>query len=595
MENLNQNLQGGKKLFTKRNLVIILIAVIFISLIAVVYSKDSEEEETVVLAKQVKTMILGSTEQDGDAIRSVGTVMPETSVDVVALVSGTVRGIFFNSGDDVYMNQILVNMQSDSVSTSYSNSQINYLNMLNNLDAVKRIADENIRKAELGVTTAAESVKSAEIALKAAQDNLANSSSLQDKGVLDTQDGAIISFYDYVNNINNTLDQIDYLIGAEIGTPQLDSAVGALGAKNVLTLSQAKTSYHSARAAYDIVHALTPTRSSILDDMDQVSNALDLTKQAVDDVINLLNNSIATDSFPEESLTAQKTVFTGVRSTVIGMQTGADTIRNSLENLGLTNIQQTDALENAVSAAQSQLQIAQVSYDNALASLESAKQSKEQQLITAQTQVDSAQGQLNLSGTQVSDLIIKSPIDGKITYKAVELGSEVNAGQKIAEVSKTDQVKIELSLSSEDIYRIELGQEVTVNDDITATISSIDPAADPVTKKVKIEILVDNSEGKLISGTFVDVSIPVKKLEKTSANSLFIPLKAINALQNDNIVFLVKNDVETGKNIAREVSVETGKTQANLIEVTSGLREGDELIISGNKDLENNDIIEISN
>ncbi|MFH1522551.1 MAG: efflux RND transporter periplasmic adaptor subunit [Patescibacteria group bacterium] len=549
--------------------------------------KDNNKETQEESRKKVKTMILDLSEQN-NFISAVGTVKPETIIEVVALSQGTVRALFFDIGEKVYINQVLADLHNNTALTSNSNAQINYFNMQNNIDAIIRLTDGTIRQAEIGIQNALKSIGSAEIALKTAEDNLTNTISLQEKNNTDTKDKAIILFSDYLNTVNNTLEQVNYIIKAE-GDIQLDGVATTLSIKNPQHLSDAKNYYLLTRNAYIGLNQIKPSRNTVVNNIKEVINALELTKLTVDNTIKALNSTISNPNFSQSSMNTQLTIFSTFRSAVVSAQTSSKTTLDSLENLKLANKKEKDALDNAISSAKKQLELAQIGHDIASASLESARQSQEQQLIGAQTSLDSAEGQLNLSNDQIVDLTINAPMGGTITGKFIELGGEVAPGQKIAEVQKIDKVKIEISLPSEDIYRIEVGQKVIINDKLEAEISLIDPTADSVTRKVRAEILFDNKENKLITGTFVDVIISIKEQEKVSPESVSIPLKAVTIAEGENYVFV--ND----KGIAKKVVVEVGKTEGALIEILSGLNDGNELIVEGGKNLEEDESIEISN
>ena len=132
-----------------------------------------------------------------------------------------------------------------------------------------------------------------------------------------------------------------------------------------------------------------------------------------------------------------------------------------------------------------------------------------------------------------------------------------------------------------------------INDNLGGVIGHIDPAADPMTKKVKVEIAFDNKDKELIPETFVDITIYTT--EENNANSVFsadsflVPLKAVTITQTEKYVFLAKE----GKAI--KTTVEIGQTEGNKVEITAGLNNGDELIIEGNRNLEGDEGIEIIN
>ncbi len=568
--------------------------VIIVLIIGTVYSgvkyfssnNDNQQDEKVVINKDVEILKTDRSSQNSNIIETVGTVKAEAKIDVVAIVGGTVSSDFFEIGDDVFVNQVLSDLFSNTLLTNYTNAQTNYSNAVNSLDSTKRLTDESIRQAGIGVLNAEEAIKSAEISLENAKDNLNNSIALQEKSVFDTQDAAISSFYSYLNTINTTLDQVNYIIQAEDGI-QLANIDRVLAKKNIQSLYDAKGKYVETKNSFNNISKYSPNRSNIKINTEEAVEALKLTKEIVDDTIVVLNNTITDNNFTSVQLSAQLTSFSTLRNTVVTALLSAQSTLQGLENSSLQNKQSLDVLENAVASAENQLRIAKLGYDNAIISLSNSEQAQDQQLIGAQTSLDSIEGQLNLTGNQVVDMTVRAPISGKVTGKFVELGAEINPGQKIAEISQAKNVKIEINLSSDDIYRIELGQKVLINDDLEATILTINPSADLITKKVMVEIFFDNSDEVLIPGTFVSVNIPVEKITKTNKNSVFVPLKSVIITQNENFLFVNNNG------IAEKFLVELGRTEGALVEVLNGLEDGVEIVVEGAKSLKEGDAIRV--
>jgi RND family efflux transporter MFP subunit len=311
--------------------------------------------------------------------------------------------------------------------------------------------------------------------------------------------------------------------------------------------------------------------------------------KTVASTVTVLDNTTPNQNFSESALITQRDAYLGILNSVVGTQTRVQASINNLEGLGLNDEKLANSLKTAVDSAESQLEMAKVAYENALVNLERAKQAKEQQILSAQMSIDNSLGQLNLNRDQFSDLTLKAPISGRITKKAVDLGTEASPGQLIAQVSQTDELKIEINLSSEDAYAISEGQLVIINNKYEAEISSINPAADEITRKVKAEIRFDNQDNKLIPGTTVDIEIPAssEELDDVSAESIFIPIRAVNIDQIENYVFIADADQ------AKKVIVEIGDQKGNLIEIVSGLKAGDMLIVDGGRILEDGDLIDI--
>ena len=582
----NNNIFDKKQIKLKRlKTAMIIVSILLIATVAYAVknsqTKIEQDQENNNIAKQVQTIVLGE-HQTADAIETAGSVKAETKVDVISLGSGTIRDLYFDIGDSVFANKLLTSLSESSVSTNYNTTKNNFDNLQNNLSATERLADEAIKRAELGIITAEESVISAEIALQASQDNFNNTKNLLIKNSQDTKNNTITNFYNYLNTIQSTLDQINYVIKAE-GERQLDGISKTLGIQNPQTITNAKINYFIAKNDYNFLSQKTPDSSSILDDIYDLSKTLKNIKQALNDVISVFDNTISSDTFSETSLNAQKTTFTTLLTSIVGYQSSLLGILQTLQNIDLNNKQQLDSLDNNVKSTNQQLQLSRIAYDNAVAGLTNAKQAKTQQLIGAQTTVDNAKGQLNLSATRIADLSIKSPIRGTITNKYVDIGTKVNPGQKIAEVSQTDLVKIEVALSSNDIYRISLGQEVNINNSLKGTITNIDPTADPFTRKVGVKISFDNKNTELIAETFVDVSIPITKIILSQEDAFLVPIKAVTLSQSESCVFIVNDG------IAQKIQVEIGNPQGNQIEILSGLSKGNILIIEGNKQLQSGD------
>ncbi len=580
---------------------ILIIAIIITSYI-LLFDKNNtqtEEKDNAKLIKKVSIQVVDKDKNYSSSIESVASVVANTKIDVVALTNGTLKNIYFKNGDLVELNQVLAQMYNDTSLTTLNNAQTNLNNSRNSLLSIERIGNETIsqtefgiKQAELGLENAEKSIVVAELGLKIAEDNLNNANDLREKGNLDTKNNAITNFNGFLNSIFNANDQVENLINAD--NPNLTNPL--LGAKDIDILRQTQTNYKLSTKYYDSLLVLEPKINSINTDMQKLLIGLSLAEKMLNNTVDLLDNTVSGSNYPESYINSQKNIFINLRASMIAAENSAEAISQGLNTIPLSNEFELDNLENAVSAAKNQLAIAnnakssaKISLENAELGLTSAKTAKDQQLIGAQSQVDNAGGQVNLSLTQTNNLTIKTPISGTITRKYVEMGTEISPGQKIAEISQINNLKIIVNLSPVDVYRVKIGQEVLIQGMHKAFVSNISPAADPISKKVKIEILFDNSEGLLIPGTFVDVSIKLEKTKKSNSDSIFIPLRSVSITQNEKFIFIVENG------LAKKKTITIGKTDGAFVEILDGLNDKDELIVNGAKNLEDGDEIEISN
>ena len=579
------------KIFRKRKIAkhnIIAIVAIFILLIAVGVFANSRKnnqvtEEKLEEAVLVETSLVSDLKQKS-YIEATGVVKAETQIDVVALTRGTVQSVQFENGDVVKAGQVLVQLYDSTTLTNLNNALTSYNNVKLGFDTTRRLAEESVRQAELGLKNAEESVRSSEIAIKAAEEALANAENLQAREVEDLKNSTLIAVNGYLNSINSTLDQIDYILNVE-ETSQLPGISGTLGAMDTTSISLAENLYVIARDEYNRILKLPLNSNSTQSVLSQVVVNLAQTRSAVDALIVVLDNTVPSSTFSDAALLAQKNSFAGIRTSIVNSSTSAQSQLQALQNQPILQKQQRDALVNAVSSAKSQGDLALLALSNARVALEQAKQGSEQQIIGAQSSLDGAQGQLSLIQSQVSDLTLKATISGQITSKNIEIGSEVNIGQKVAVIAQSDLLKIKIDLTSDEVYSVKLGQKVIINDSLEGVITNISPSADVVSRKVAVEIIFDNTEKELIPETFVTVNIP---LTEVKSSRILIPLKAVTITQTERFVFVVNED-----NTVRRVLVEIGQISGDSIEVLSGLSDADNLVIAGNKQLSDGDLVTV--
>lgn len=258
---------------------------------------------------------------------------------------------------------------------------------------------------------------------------------------------------------------------------------------------------------------------------------------------------------------------------------------------------QIQQLEIALEIAEESLELARDNYDDS--KTDATKAAKD----IAKLQVENARIALD---NAVNARLITSPISGVVTSRGVSAGDTVSAGELLATISKTNKVKIQFFADSREVENISAGTAITVRDDereISAKITNIAPQADAVTKRFLVEAMParvaaqsiaggpEASEG-LLSGTIVAVSIPTQNV--AAGGALILPLSAITITQNENYIFVVENGPPGGEaSKAKKVPVEVRKISGETAEVVVDLLDSDEIIVEGNKLVQDGDAVEI--
>lgn len=211
----------------------------------------------------------------------------------------------------------------------------------------------------------------------------------------------------------------------------------------------------------------------------------------------------------------------------------------------------------------------------------------------AKAQLEQAQAGLNLARHYLDVSIMKAPWSGVVTSKNAQVGDVINPmmggfspASGVLTLMDFSRIKVVVDISESDIVRIKKGQNAFVKVPnlegriFQASVTLVNMTADALAKKFRVEVTADNPGLILRPGTFGDVAFEVNAREDV----IVLPQKAII---DNKYVFLAQGK----KAVKREVTL--GLQNADSVEITSGLQEGDVVIIDGNYGLENGSPIEI--
>ena len=184
--------------------------------------------------------------------------------------------------------------------------------------------------------------------------------------------------------------------------------------------------------------------------------------------------------------------------------------------------------------------------------------------------------QTQLIQAQIGKTSIRAPFSGKIGLRNISPGTYVTPTTLIANLVSSNQLKITFSIPEKYASQITKGSEIkftvpNVADKFTAKIYALEPGIEMTTRTMKIRALTENSNGKLLPGTFANIELALGNIK----NAIIIPTEAIIPIQDGKKVFIANNGQ------AKEVKVETlARTDKDVV-ITSGLKAGDTVLTSG--------------
>ncbi len=194
----------------------------------------------------------------------------------------------------------------------------------------------------------------------------------------------------------------------------------------------------------------------------------------------------------------------------------------------------------------------------------------------ARADLRSAQSQSQLIGAQIAKTAVRAPFSGKIGLRNISPGTYITPTILVANLVNIGKLKITFSIPEK--YATEIKANTTLQFTVanspknyTAKIYAIEPGIEATTRTLQVRAIAENSDGKLLPGTFANVELPLSIIK----DAIVVPTEAIVPVQKGKKVFISEN----GK--AKEIMVETAtRTDASIL-VLSGLKAGDTLITSG--------------
>jgi membrane fusion protein (multidrug efflux system) len=225
----------------------------------------------------------------------------------------------------------------------------------------------------------------------------------------------------------------------------------------------------------------------------------------------------------------------------------------------------------------------------------------------AQAVVDSDEADLKAKRAQVEQQValvakkaIRAPFAGRIGLTSVNPGQYLTPGDKIASLQTVDPIYVDFSVPQERIQALSLGQAVSVATDalpgkaFSGKITAIDSKVDPTTRNVTIEATVSNAKKELLPGMFMRADVATGAVDR----HLTVPQTAVTYNPYGVTVFVAAPQKDpSGREVltAQQRFVKTGPTRGDQVAILSGLKEGDQVITSGQMKLKNGSPVRVDN
>lgn len=205
--------------------------------------------------------------------------------------------------------------------------------------------------------------------------------------------------------------------------------------------------------------------------------------------------------------------------------------------------------------------------------LEFLKQSNEAQVQAQREQIARLQSVAEFNRRMVDALQVRAGAKGVLTERSLEVGQWANPGATLARVVQPGKLKAQLRIPETQAKDIALGQTAAIdtrNGIIPGRVIRMDPAVQNGSVTVDVAL-----EGELPRSARPDLSVDgTVEIERLS-NVLHVGRPVYGQAESTVGIFKLISGGE-----AVRVNVRLGRASVNTIEVTSGLQEGDIVILS---------------
>lgn len=228
--------------------------------------------------------------------------------------------------------------------------------------------------------------------------------------------------------------------------------------------------------------------------------------------------------------------------------------------------------------SESRFKLAEQQYNSAKSNYEiTTTKTNLENIASAKAQVNQAAAALELAKSQLDNTVVKSPINGVIAARGIEVGELAGSTSIAMSVIDLSSVLVDINATEDMINKIKLGDmaEVTIksvgDSKCAGEIINISPTIDTRTQSYLVRINIKNEDGILRGGMFAEIKLALDKAEDVLA----IPLSAVVNEGDKRFVYVVKND------IAEKREVSTGLFDDTHIVIIKGLSENDAVIVKG--------------
>ena len=221
-----------------------------------------------------------------------------------------------------------------------------------------------------------------------------------------------------------------------------------------------------------------------------------------------------------------------------------------------------------------------VEIDRRRSAVESAKADADRLLA----EVDQAKARVEQVKVLVEKHIIHAPFRGHAGIRTLHEGQYLAEGTTFVALEEiTERIFLDFAIPQEHLARVHIGLVVKATgpifgaDGADLEVVAVDARVSNDTRNGRVRGMVDNREGRILPGMFVQIRVPVDEPKSYIA----VPATAIRRATYGDHVWVVVQDVAKGQNRATQRAVKLGPSVGEDVIVLEGLKSGERIATTG--------------
>ena len=215
-----------------------------------------------------------------------------------------------------------------------------------------------------------------------------------------------------------------------------------------------------------------------------------------------------------------------------------------------------------------------------------------QEVNRLKAQLISNEASERLAEKKLADATIRAPFPGSVKSRDVHPGEYLKVQSPVMVLVRTDRLRARLAVPErwagwvKDGATVDLQVEAFPGQTFQGKITRINPSVSQDSRTFEVEAMIENHDGRLKPGFFVQASLPSEKAEK----ALFVSDAAINYRYGVYKVFLLSGDRVNERQVRPAGQTEDAK--GRRFEIAEGLKAGDRVAAALSGELHDGDTVE---